>query len=105
HRPGPPGLVIRVDRQPPDPCPANRHGSGLEAPAPDPVEPAFELDLAVDSSRELGLDGMALCRAAGRHPAAARWRQDQRPPALADEREPPLFLDGSVPELQPELLQ
>src|SRR6266576_4140261 len=64
----------------------------------DPVEAALEHDLAGRRAGEHRLDGMLLRGAAGRQPAAPARRKDQRPARLADERQPVLLLDRSLPE-------
>src|SRR6266542_1758307 len=83
---------------------ATRPAKGWSLASYDPVEPAFELDCGCGRPGELGLDRMPLRRPAGRHPPAARWCEDQRPSALAHERQA-VLLEGSVPELEPQLLQ
>src|SRR6266516_7716224 len=83
---------------------ATRPVKGWTLASNDAVKPAFELDRARGGPGELGLDRMSLRRPAGRHPPAARWREDQRPSALAHERQA-AFLEGPVPELEPQLLE
>src|SRR5437868_15401095 len=83
---------------------ATRPAKGWSLASYDPVEPAFELDCAGGRTGELGLDGMGRRGPAGRHPDPTWRREDQRPSALAHERQA-AFLQGSVPKVEPQLLE
>ena len=56
-----------------------------------------------DGAGERDLDRMRLGGPACREPGSPGPAEDQRPRLRADEGEPPLALDGAVPDLEPEL--